>query len=71
MEATVLTFIGCFGLDEKKKSTYIGGFPKMVCFPNNHGVFLLKMSSTWGNIGGTTILKNNHHSKGTRAIPHS
>ena len=26
----------------------IWGFPKMVGFPNNHGVFLLKMISTWG-----------------------
>ena len=26
----------------------ICGFPKMVGFPNNHGVFLLKMISTWG-----------------------
>ena len=29
----------------------------MVGFPNIHGVFLLKMISTWGNIGGTTIFK--------------
>ena len=24
------------------------GFPKMVGFPNNHAMFLLKMISTWG-----------------------
>ena len=49
--------LGVSALMRKKKRTYIWGFPKMVGFPNNHGVFLLKMISTWGNIGGTTILR--------------
>ena len=31
---------------------YMGVNPKMVGFPNNHGVFLLKMISTWGGDWG-------------------
>ena len=29
----------------------------MVGFPNNHGFSLLKMISTWGCLGGTTIFQ--------------
>ena len=34
-------------------------FPKMVGFPNNHGVFLRKMIILWC-FGGTTIFGNIH-----------
>ena len=36
---------------------YMGVNPKMVGFPNNHGVFLLKMISTWGGDWGVPPFK--------------
>ena len=51
---------GCGTPSEWSKKSYkwwlltILGFPKMVGFPNNHGVFLLKIIMTWGVKWGET-----------------
>ena len=46
--------------EHRPQGVSLEGVSKMVGFPNNHRVFLLKMDQLWGVLGKPTILGNTH-----------